>query len=145
LKDTEEKVSKSIFIMVPSLGPLFATEFYTLSGATGTHTENHYATNDTTSKIQGMAQDYFKNKSTAGIKIKINDMSLPWGGMFDICGTFNIVDTCTAALNGGHSWHRTGKSVDIEHAGVKELLLDEIAEQYDGVRHEVKKIHYEFP
>ena len=72
-------------------------------------------------------------------------MSLPWGGMFDICGTFKIADTCASAPKGGHSWHRTGKSVDVEHEGVRELLLDEIAEGYDGVRHEVKKIHYEFP
>ncbi len=144
LKDTEEKVSKSIFIMVPALGPLAAGQFYTLTGSTGSHPDNHYGTSATVANIQVIARDYFED-SDEGVRIRINDMSLIWGGMFDICGTFNIADTCTSAPNGGHSWHRTGKSVDVEHEGVNEDDLDRIVKEHHGVRHEVKKIHYEFP
>ena len=134
LKDTEERASKSIFIMVPALSPLFETEFYRVPLNRDTsHPENHYATNDTISAIQGMAQDYFE--ATEGTMISINDMSLPWGGLFDISGNWAP----------SHHWHRTGKSVDIDHEGVDETVLDEIAITHGGRRREVDRIHYEFP
>lgn len=134
LQDTGEKVSKSIFIMVPALGPLAAGQFYALTGSTGSHPDNHYGTNTTVSNIQVIARDYFEN-SEEGVKIGINDMSLIWGGLFDIDG--NWVSP--------HSLHRIGKSVDVDHEGVDEIKLDKFAKEHGCTRYEVDKIHYECP
>lgn len=47
--------------------------------------------------------------------IPVNDVSLPFGGMFDICGTWNVDDRCVLTRKGGHQTHRTGRTVDINH------------------------------
>ncbi len=53
-----------------------------------------------------MAQDYYNNKSTRGINIRINDMSLQWGGLFDVWNNWSS--------SPGHNRHRVGKSADID-------------------------------
>ncbi len=47
--------------------------------------------------------------------IPVNDVSLPFGGMFDICGTWNVNDRCALTRKGGHRTHRTGRTVDLSH------------------------------
>jgi len=49
---------------------------------------------------------------TGGRRPRVTDISLPVGGLFDICGTYSAGGKCTAAPNGGHAWHRTGRDVD---------------------------------
>ncbi len=157
LKDTEEKVSKSIFIMVPDLGPLFSLQFYRLTGQTGDHPDNHYGTNDTIFNIQGMAQDYFDlcDEDICNETLGINDMSLIWGGLFDVDGNWNSAT--------GHGLHRGGKSVDIDRCAqtlVRQDDLDTIVEErHNGDRivesalkpppcegpADTPRIHYEFP
>jgi len=83
-------------------------------------------------RIAAMAADYYEE---TGIAIGINDMSLPWGGLFDIDNNWSTP----------HSKHRTGKSVDVDHSGVNEVKLDNIAKEYGCKRREVDRIHYECP
>lgn len=52
-------------------------------------------------------------------------MSLPWGGLFDICGTWNPADTCQNATNGGHFSHRTGTGVDIDRIACRGLIPED--------------------
>ncbi len=75
----------------------------------------------TTDAIQVIASQYFKLIETIsgqGSTLGINDMSLPQGGLFDICGTWNPFDICPPITGtkppGGHQLHRTGTSVDID-------------------------------
>lgn len=69
------------------------------------------------------------------IRLAVIDMSLPWGGLFDIDG--NWVSP--------HSLHRIGKSLDVNHEGVDEIKLDKFAKEHGCTRYEVDKIHYECP
>ena len=103
-----------------------------LTGQTASHPDSHYGTSSTKTRIAAMATDYFEE---TGIAIEINDMSLVRGGLFDWKATWAPP----------HHWHRVGKSVDVDHLGVKERLLNKIAKKYQGKRYEVDLIHYEFP
>lgn len=108
-------------IEVPDLMNLaeIRTNFFRLTGQTGTHPDNHWGTLETTLKAQLLALDFF---AQFGAKIGINDMSLPAGGLFDICGTWNPGDGCTltrtdgstTTIKKGHFWHRTGRGVDVD-------------------------------
>ncbi len=89
----------------------FPSDTWRFAGAlAGRHTDNHWATAHTIAQAALMATDYFVTKKAV---MQINDMSLPFGGMFDICGTWNRRDTCANAPKGGHASHRQGTSVDV--------------------------------
>ena len=127
-------------VKVPGLQPMpesgigawRLTGSYEQSGVTSKHIENHYGTPSTKTRIAAMATDYFEE---TGIAIGVNDMSLPWGGLFDINNNWSTP----------HSKHRMGKSVDVDHLGVDEDTLDKKALYYGCKRHEVNLIHYECP
>lgn len=142
--------------MVPDLGPLSSLQSYRLTGQTGDHPDNHYGTNDTIFNIQGMAQDYFDicDEDICNETLGINDMSLIWGGLFDVEGNWNSAP--------GHGLHRGGKSVDIDRCAqtlVMQDYLDRIAKKHSGDRivesalkpppcegpADTPRIHYEFP
>ncbi len=69
-----------------------------------------------------MALDFF---AATNATIGINDVSLPLGGLFDICATWDPAGTCTNAQNGGHQLHRTGTSVDIDRLACRGLIPDD--------------------
>ncbi|MCI0372775.1 MAG: hypothetical protein L0214_15690, partial [candidate division NC10 bacterium] len=105
-----------VTVQVPGLVNLggIQTNFWRLTGQTTTHPDNHWGTPDTVTNIQLVALDSFEIFAAT---LGINDLSLRQGGMFDICGTWNPADTCpplTVGPRGGHHWHRTGTSVDID-------------------------------
>lgn len=115
-------------------------------GVTSQHTLNHSGRNSTLKKMEQIAREFYQE---TGIAIRINDLSLPQGGLFDINNNWMLP----------HSWHRLGKSVDVSRFylkdGVlveldkeKEKRLDEIAQRkYHCKRYEreIRKIHYECP
>ena len=104
-------------------------------GVTSLHYDNHYGTSSTIARVAAMACDYYENTNIA---IDINDLSLERGGVFDIENNWKKP----------HSLHRKGKSVDVNHRGVKEKLLDKLAEKDYGCSRREKdigKIHYECP
>lgn len=45
------------------------------------------------------------------ITLEMNDMSIEWGGVLDICGDWN--------LSKRRSFHRVGPSIDVENAGLR--------------------------
>lgn len=73
-------------------------------GATAQHADNHYGTEEMIDALVALAVNY---DDETGQRLRVNDMSLPWGGLFDIGAT-------PAALwrtpHGGHRW---GNQVDI--------------------------------
>jgi len=134
---TEAKAT--VRVAVPGLTPMpeSALGAWRLTGATGSHPGNHYGTPETTTRIAAIATDYFE---ATGIAIGINDMSLERGGLFDIGPPYGPFWSTP------HKRHRTGRSVDVDHLGVKEKRLNAIAvEQYGCKRFEVDRIHYECP
>lgn len=104
----------SVAIQVPGLRDFraFPSGTWRFTGAlTERHTDNHWATAYTIAQAALMATDYYVMRSAV---MQVNDMSLPLGGMFDICGTWNRRDTCVPnALRGGHASHRQGTGVDV--------------------------------
>jgi hypothetical protein len=117
---------------VSGIGAWRLTGSYGQSGVTSKHIENHYGTPSTKTRIAAMATDYF---GETGIAIGVNDMSLSYGGLFDIYNNWSTP----------HSLHRVGRSVDVDHLGVDEVKLDALAKKYDCTRYEVNLIHYECP
>jgi len=113
-----------------SLG-LVGTPWFTLIGETPFHAFNHYGTPTLNAAIHIMAQYYYDKPATAGRQIQINDMSLEYGGMFDICGTWNRRDSCSNPdYPAGHQEHRVGLNADIKRLtsdgnAVNEAVLDE--------------------
>lgn len=149
------KDEKRLTVRVPGLMPLIepsgSSFWYRLTGSTSAHSSNHYGTNSTNVAIYNIALDYWFDTDTT---LGINDMSLVWGGLFDINGNWSSVS--------GHSLHRTGESVDIDRCAEGVLVdqdrLDEIALNHDGERivedalrpppcagpSDTPRIHYEF-
>ena len=139
-----------IKVRVPGLGSMGESDAWRLTGQTTNHPVNHYGTYTTIGNIGNMAADYYQQfDATLGI----NDMSLPDGGMFDICGTYNPTDTCLNAPNGGHSSHRKGTGVDIDRTAqsqngwirVDRIAIREICKDYGGHLVRESTIHCEFP
>lgn len=104
IADTLEfgKDEKKVNIQVPGLVNLAGvqTNFFRLTGRTDTHPNNHWGTPSAITNIQFVTLDFF---DVFGATLGINDLSLRFGGLFDINGTWNPP----------HVSHRKGTSVDI--------------------------------
>jgi len=145
VKETKDATMR---VRVPELSPLPASGQYLLAGSfgepgvTSQHTDNHNGTATTLTLLQAMAFDYF---GVTGQRLCVNDLSLPWGGLFDIGNNWAPP----------HGWHRVGKSVDFNtHAEcfsatpppVDPNVLKEAANKWGATRYpEGGLIHYEFP
>lgn len=71
------------------------------------HELNHFGKPNLVAAVQRIAEIMVQK---APIRIRVNDMSLPWGGLFDITNTWRPP----------HQTHRTGRNADIEFSGVRE-------------------------
>ena len=104
----EDTASTTITLQVLNLSELSAGDHYELTGAFGAplvtsmHTRNHYGTSSLLNTLKSVADTIFANK---GYKLRINDMSLPYGGPFDISNDWDVP----------HQTHRNGKSADISN------------------------------
>ncbi|MDE3058448.1 MAG: penicillin-insensitive murein endopeptidase [Bacteroidota bacterium] len=78
------------------------------SPPTSLHYSNHYGIPDLISAVQNIASSY--SSLHLGIKLRINDMSLPWGGLFDINNDWSTP----------HAEHRVGINADIGFNGIGE-------------------------
>ncbi|MBI4822891.1 MAG: putative metal-binding motif-containing protein, partial [Nitrospirae bacterium] len=94
---------------------------YRLTGWTTFHQMNHYGTYYTVVNTRLIAEDFYKqSKATLGI----NDMSLKWGGGFDIYGRWleDITSPKCRQKGHGHCSHRKGISVDIDRCAQSAIL-----------------------
>jgi hypothetical protein len=109
-------------VRVPNLFPLSGGNF-TLIGQMANHGTNHYGTIFTITSMYYLAEKYYE---TTGNELAINDISLKWGGVYDLCGKWNASETCTAYPDGGHKTHRKGTDVDVH----SKSMTDEEKEQF---------------
>ena len=86
------------------------TEFHYGPRSRPNEDHNHWGTNKLINKIQSLSLEWF-NLQTTVPKLAINDMSLPYGGGFDINGLWNYAK--------GHDTHRLGECVDIQSKEMK--------------------------
>lgn len=77
---------------------------YTLVGDTPQHPQNHNGTLNVNSRMGDIAQQFYQQTS---IRIRINDMSLNWGGLFDIGRPYGVF------WQSPHNEHRWGLNVDV--------------------------------
>jgi hypothetical protein len=98
------KDSVTIIERIPELQLLAAGENYTLIGGTDEHSNvhNHYGSANTLQDIVAIANEWHANNPTEYI-LRINDISLPNGGKFDVDGSWR----------GPHQTHRNGEDIDI--------------------------------
>ncbi len=149
LAETGEKASKSIFAMVPAIEPLASNgNIYELVSSDHHGFENHYGVPDLVSKVISLAmtyQSHFQQREGIAYRLRIGNMSLPWGGLFDIFGNWTTP----------HKSHRIGNNVDISHhvldgdgnlvyLGTRQDRLDTIASQI-GLKRRVEDSAEECP
>ncbi len=101
----------TLTIRVPDLVALDDGTTYTKVGGTVAHLgppgnpnqdDNHYALQEVLTNLTDIA-DGWETEAPSQSPLVINDLSLPNGGLFDICGRWRT----------GHSFHRTGRDADI--------------------------------
>jgi hypothetical protein len=143
-----------------------------LIGQTPIHPINHHATPEMLNCVNLLALE-FSSAKTFTYPLLINDMSLPRGGIFDICPTGTTCHDGNGNVIPANTWgpphisHRIGRSVDISRNnpvaptqgdpanppgttylvkdGDDEDLLDFLAERLGLVKVPEGTIHYELP
>jgi hypothetical protein len=112
------KYEEYLRIQVPGLQELPDPGTGDLYGKTrdgkDSHPEGYYATPKTLEQLMKIAEKYYNDKDTPGRIMSVNDMSLPWGGLFDYKGTFTTP----------HGFHRFGTDVDINRAPVGQGIIE---------------------
>ncbi|CUT05727.1 hypothetical protein [Candidatus Kryptobacter tengchongensis] len=129
--DTTLRDTAEIVVAIPGLALLPESPYYLKVGGTKYHhgppryqdDHNHWGRDYLVQALQLIAQEYF---DSVGEVIRITDISLPYGGEYDICGTWNYMDVCDRAPNGGHSSHRRGENADITGAQQGSRFQNEI-------------------
>jgi hypothetical protein len=155
IEDKNYTVSDTIDIRVPGLIELQPGPNYELVGTPDNHSgtndpcrtdppasehyKNHYATQDMIDAIENIASSY--NSLHNSVRLRINDISLEWGGLFDIDNDFQ----------NGHLEHRIGKQADISKRGIdlngecldiKNIILVQLIRKYTDNTHYNHSSHY---
>ena len=114
---------------------------------TANHPNNTWCTTEMGNNLFLAILDFYEwtrtpKRGANPIQTSINDMSLVWGGYFDIRGNFDA-----DAKKPTHSFHRVGQSVDINPLTMsknQKRKLTEFMGQHRGVRYRELHIHYGF-
>jgi hypothetical protein len=98
--------------------------YYALIGTTTEHPVNHYAKSQTIDLLKQIAWQYYFETNKA---ISINDMSLKWGGLFDVNkdASGNLIPWAPP-----HHEHRFGRQADVRRndlTDAQQARLTEIA------------------
>ena len=117
----------SILVSVPDLLALPESDYYELTGApqnhAGTndpcrptppevpHAQNINVSSEMASAIEEIARQYFEE--TDGTRIRVNDASLPFGGLFDV--------SSSSPWQRPHAEHRNGNQADIGFTAVSAI------------------------
>ena len=113
-----------------------------------THPKANFATRNTVNKIKKIAKMYHEDER-GGNKLSINDMSLPWGGMFDLNNNWCAKKPNPDGTGGiGHWSHRKGTGIDINSQdiggkAVNTAFLEDIARAEGCEPKPSSGIHYE--
>ncbi len=117
-------------VLVPNLASLGGGDNYNLIGARTEHPNNHYGTATALSNLPLIANDYKTRFYGEGAipnaeKVSYNDMSLIYGGKFEVPGNWNLV-------NENHAEHRVGRNCDVRSINVpadRHAALEDIFSQ----------------
>ena len=98
----------TLLVRVPGLNELHEGSDYKLIGDKPEHPINHFGTQELIADLQTIANQYVQ--LNPGVRIRINDISLEYGGLFDINKDWSPP----------HKSHRLGTNADISIWGVDE-------------------------
>jgi hypothetical protein len=152
--DTTVFDTVNIQVKVPGFVEFGTGDYWYLSGSIPNHPSNHWCVQTMKDSLSAALNDFYdwsgsKEGKDQYIKLGVNDMSLTWGGLFDIDGDWNID-------NPSHSFHRVGLSVDINNTGDGDIRyedgtltekgkkLREYMKKYGGKKYPEEKIHFGF-
>ncbi|MCH2450350.1 MAG: hypothetical protein MK198_09420 [Gracilimonas sp.] len=108
--------SAEISVEVPGLIAFTGGGSYSLRGASIAHPDNHYIVNKAANNdLISAANDFARASWNTSGNMRLNDMSLKWGGLFDLNNGW------TAGR--GHRSHRTGEDVDIENLVIQDTTV----------------------
>lgn len=104
-------VSTMIFDMkVPNLVELTKGPGYELVGAdVNHHPKNHFGTAAMNTAVKKLAADFDAVCTTAAVSLSYNDMSLAWGGLYDLNNDWRVP----------HREHRFGVNIDVGKRQIK--------------------------
>ncbi len=147
--DTTLRDTAEIVVAIPGLALLPESPYYLKVGGTKYHhgppryqdDHNHWGQSYLIDAIYAIALNYVDE---GGEVILINDISLPYGGLFDINGNWVVP----------HSTHRTGQNADIEGTGQDgkfrkpqeiEEIINKVAEAFGiNISYFWETTHYHF-
>lgn len=129
--------TKTVNVKVDGLNPIPVLPFYALvetngdviGAKAGWHTDNHNLTSAAAAVLTKIAvnyrfnpQFYLRDPATNAISfppvLHLNDASLPWGGVYDICARPNACpDMGIVAWYKPHAEHRRGTVIDVRANG----------------------------
>lgn len=150
--DTTTQDTVKLEVRVPWLTQFRDSEYWDLRGSTGNHSSNHWCTPAAGDSLESALRAFYNwslDEEGGGVAlvVQINDMSLEWGGVFDIWGKWDLIRQ--------HSFHRVGLSVDINRnpgnlrnddgsLTSKGRKLKDLIEARGGVKYPEETIHYGF-
>lgn len=90
---------------------------YVLTGATEKHLNNHFIHVSALPDLQIAVLEFLADPDIeeTGEISRFNDMSLVFGGGFDVFGNWRAGVTLPGCRTTGHCWHKEGIDVDIEN------------------------------
>ena len=106
-----------ILVMVDNLVELEPGTGYILDGDTPEHPKNHYGIKEMNTALKELGSNWKTTCSTAD-DLSYNDMSLPWGGLFDI----------NSDWKSPHRTHLRGINIDINKQQVKKANRKKLIE-----------------
>jgi len=99
--------------MVEGFAELSTGTGYIRRGQTSNHLLNWHATSNTRTSLQAIGQRYNQDYAQTNFNVLgYNDISLPWGGLFDIGPTLSCPTSCVYRQT-PHAQHRQGIEIDI--------------------------------
>jgi len=98
-----------IYVMVKGLVELSTGTGYALIGATAIHPKNHFGVPNFLEQLKVIAKKCKEEICPQSDPLYYNDISLPWGGLFDLNGDWKPF----------HTTHREGKEADINKRAIK--------------------------
>lgn len=95
--------------------------YVVLKGETSVHKENHWCLDFTERVVNTIAQEFYQRY---GEKMEVNDISLPWGGPFDLGPRAGVPFW---SIGQKHIGHREGRHADIIGSSMTPTVEDDDA------------------
>lgn len=130
-------------VFAPELMELPNYHVYRKVGSKWAHPLSHWGTFATVYRIQQICEEFFNR---TGIAAGINDISLPWGGRFDLGPDEEYRGVWWGPPHHEHMW---GRNVDVSYSYLRDSsqteIFAEIARRYAAVLTEKNCYHLTFP